>query len=45
MAEHRPEEGERIEQEDAQRYPGHEDPESARERAGLADEPSNDEGE
>ena len=38
MSEHRPEEGSRLEQEDAQRYPAHEDPETERERAGLADD-------
>ena len=38
VSEHRPEEGSRLEQEDAQRYPAHEDPETERERAGLADD-------
>lgn len=42
MTEHRPEEGGRIEQEDPQRYPEHDDPESARERVGLADRPVDD---
>jgi hypothetical protein len=42
MSEHRPEEGARLEQEDAQRYPEHDDPDAQRQQAGLDDETSDD---
>jgi hypothetical protein len=42
VSEHRPEEGSRLEQEDAQRYPGHENPEDERTRAGLDDDAEDD---